>query len=437
LARRRAQRRAVTDAGPVTLTFDSSPRDGSPGAARLRRRPGGARAGGDAGGGAPRRRARLLRAPLRPRAAQAARATPNRPGAEEEWSGGGPTSNFGPGGWTACGRACASRRPRPLGGTETATSGAAIWRAPCRPAMRGLRRRSAGECGRCGGLGSSDRASHQNGALDGLRDEDSRHRGRVKVRSPGPPPCCRSSPRHLPPGLVVPDQPRAARLRQSQGLRPRPEPDQLGAGALPRRHDHRPGAGHLLARDQAVMGASRLAGKEPLNGWIAIILYLLLSPGSLGLHPGLAQRRLARGGRSLAGQEPPAARGDDAAAAAAEQQQPRPESSRRVAQRLATQAGPGARPNLHSPRTWRALCTHPRRAGEPPTAPPRCGSGWRAGSGSSEMTNLPGCPARPSRQPAVGRSTPSPSEAEPKADGRHRRSRCFRAPPTVARSRRC
>ena len=28
-----------------------------------------------------------------------------------------------------------------------------------------------------------------------------------------------------------------------------------------------------------VMGASRLAGKEPLNGWIAIILYLLLAPG--------------------------------------------------------------------------------------------------------------------------------------------------------------
>jgi hypothetical protein len=28
-----------------------------------------------------------------------------------------------------------------------------------------------------------------------------------------------------------------------------------------------------------VMGASRLAGNEPLNGWIAIILYFLLAPG--------------------------------------------------------------------------------------------------------------------------------------------------------------
>lgn len=28
-----------------------------------------------------------------------------------------------------------------------------------------------------------------------------------------------------------------------------------------------------------VQGASRLAGREPLNGWIALILYLLLQPG--------------------------------------------------------------------------------------------------------------------------------------------------------------
>jgi len=28
-----------------------------------------------------------------------------------------------------------------------------------------------------------------------------------------------------------------------------------------------------------VMGASRLAGKEPLNGWIAILLYLFIAPG--------------------------------------------------------------------------------------------------------------------------------------------------------------
>jgi monoamine oxidase len=42
--------------------------------------------------------------------------------AEEEWSGGGPTSNFGPGGWTACGPALRAPSDRVhWAGTETAT----------------------------------------------------------------------------------------------------------------------------------------------------------------------------------------------------------------------------------------------------------------------------------------------------------------------------
>ncbi len=85
--------------------------------------------------------------------------------------------------------------------------------------------------------------------------------------------------RHLPPGLVVPDQPRAARLRQGQGLRPRPEPDQLAARPLPRRADHRAGADHLLARRPSASWAPPASpAQEPLNGWIAIILYLLIAP---------------------------------------------------------------------------------------------------------------------------------------------------------------
>ena len=28
-----------------------------------------------------------------------------------------------------------------------------------------------------------------------------------------------------------------------------------------------------------IMGAAKIAGKEPVNGWIALLLYLLLSPG--------------------------------------------------------------------------------------------------------------------------------------------------------------
>jgi monoamine oxidase len=115
---------AVTDAGPVTLTFDSSPRDGSAGVLL-----------GFVGGPEARQIARL--APAERRAAvlacferlygpQAARPLDyaEQTWAEEQWSGGGPTSNFGPGGWTACGPAL--RRPSGRvhwAGTETAT----IW----------------------------------------------------------------------------------------------------------------------------------------------------------------------------------------------------------------------------------------------------------------------------------------------------------------------
>jgi len=54
-----------------------------------------------------------------------------------------------------------------------------------------------------------------------------------------------------------------------------------------------------------VMGASSLAGKEPLNGWIAIILYLLLTPAfwayvQLSLNDIWRQEAEA-----LPGQEPP------------------------------------------------------------------------------------------------------------------------------------
>lgn len=113
---------AVTDAGPVTLTFDSSPRDGSAGV--LLGFVGGPDAGEMAEMDADEQRAAVLACFARlfgPRAtapidfvAQAWN--------EEEWSLGGPTSNFGPGGWTAAGSALRE----PVGrvhwaGTETAT----------------------------------------------------------------------------------------------------------------------------------------------------------------------------------------------------------------------------------------------------------------------------------------------------------------------------
>lgn len=113
---------AVSDAGPVTLTFDSSPRDGSAGVLL-----------GFVGGPEARELAALPQAERRapvlacferlygPAAAQPLDYA-EQTWTEEEWSGGGPTSNFGPGGWTECGPAL--RRPAGRihwGGTETAT----------------------------------------------------------------------------------------------------------------------------------------------------------------------------------------------------------------------------------------------------------------------------------------------------------------------------
>jgi monoamine oxidase len=113
---------SVTDAGPVTLTFDCSPRDGSAGVML-----------GFVGG--PEAREIATMAPAERRAAvlvcfeklfgpDAGHPVDyaEQEWAAEEWSGGGPTSNFGPGGWSECGPVLRE----PVGrihwaGTETAT----------------------------------------------------------------------------------------------------------------------------------------------------------------------------------------------------------------------------------------------------------------------------------------------------------------------------
>jgi monoamine oxidase len=113
---------AVTDAGPVTLTFDSSPRDGSAGV--LLGFVGGPEARELAALPAAERRAPVLACFERlygPRAAEPVEYA-EQTWAEEEWSGGGPTSNFGPGGWTACGPVLREPAGRlHWAGTETAT----------------------------------------------------------------------------------------------------------------------------------------------------------------------------------------------------------------------------------------------------------------------------------------------------------------------------
>jgi monoamine oxidase len=115
---------SVTDAGPVTLTFDSSPRDGSAGV--LLGFVGGPEARELAAMPAAERRAPVLAGFERLFGSRAGRPLDytEQTWAEEQWSGGAPTSNFGPGGWTACGPTL--REPTGLvhwAGTETAT----IW----------------------------------------------------------------------------------------------------------------------------------------------------------------------------------------------------------------------------------------------------------------------------------------------------------------------
>jgi monoamine oxidase len=113
---------AVADGGPVTLTFDSSPRDGSAGV--LLGFVGGPEADEMARTPESERRASVLACFARLFGPGAERPSDyvERAWSAEEWSGGGPTSNFGPGGWTACGPALRE----PVGrvhwaGTETAT----------------------------------------------------------------------------------------------------------------------------------------------------------------------------------------------------------------------------------------------------------------------------------------------------------------------------
>jgi monoamine oxidase len=113
---------SVTDAGPVTLTFDCSPRDGSAGV--MLGFVGGPEAGEMEAMEPAERRAAVLACFERLFGSQAAQPLDytEQTWAAEEWSGGGPTSNFGPGGWTDCGPALRE----PVGGihwagTETAT----------------------------------------------------------------------------------------------------------------------------------------------------------------------------------------------------------------------------------------------------------------------------------------------------------------------------
>jgi monoamine oxidase len=113
---------SVTDGGPVTLTFDCSPRDGSAGV--MLGFVGGPEAKEMAAMPSAERRAAVLACFEKLFGAEAGHPVDytEQEWASEQWSGGGPTSNFGPGGWSECGPALRE----PVGrihwaGTETAT----------------------------------------------------------------------------------------------------------------------------------------------------------------------------------------------------------------------------------------------------------------------------------------------------------------------------
>jgi hypothetical protein len=60
-----------------------------------------------------------------------------------------------------------------------------------------------------------------------------------------------------------------------------------------------------------VMGASKVAGREPVSGWISLILYLLLSPAFWAYLQVSLNNVWEQEGEVLPGQAAPPARGDE------------------------------------------------------------------------------------------------------------------------------
>ena len=90
-------------------------------------------------------------------------------------------------------------------------------------------------------------------------------------------------------------------LRRREGLRPRSEPDQLAARADPRFLIIVPPLVSYWNGTKRVQGAAKIAGKEPVNGWIVLHPLPLHRARDVGLPAGLAQPRLGAGSRPAAG----------------------------------------------------------------------------------------------------------------------------------------
>jgi hypothetical protein len=77
-----------------------------------------------------------------------------------------------------------------------------------------------------------------------------------------------------------------------------------------------------------VMGASRVAGREPVNGWIALVLYLLLAPAFWAYLQVSLNEVWRQEATPKPGQELPPSTADQMPPRMTEQEAPRPEDPR-------------------------------------------------------------------------------------------------------------
>ena len=92
----------------------------------------------------------------------------------------------------------------------------------------------------------------------------------------------------------------------------------------------RPGADHLLERHQADQGAAHLAGREPVSGWIAIILYILIAPAFWAYLQVSLDRIWEQKPNRCPGTTPPAAERDEMPPRLNEAETARPRKERRI-----------------------------------------------------------------------------------------------------------
>jgi hypothetical protein len=78
--------------------------------------------------------------------------------------------------------------------------------------------------------------------------------------------------------VVVPREPRAARFRACAGLRPWQNPTNSLLALFPGGLIIVPALVSYWRGTERMQAAARVGGQEPLNGWIALVLFVVISP---------------------------------------------------------------------------------------------------------------------------------------------------------------